>query len=194
MSSITLTTAFLITQFFLLVIVYVGILALNWGEKRRSAITNNAWLVVRSLPLLALGFSLITLACLVFSQEIILSSKPAFGGVEFPALPRAYAFLIVFGLDILGAGILMSFTGGSKDSPFSAVLFALPTLSIFLRETPTRFFAYTIMSVCLFLMFARPNKNCEDILENPKHRMAFQLVTLGCLALSTLVGYAMRPQ
>lgn len=189
----TLTTAFLTTQFFLLLIVYCGILALRAGEKTFSPFSDNPRPATRNLPSLVLGFSLITLACLAFSQDFVLLSKPAFGEVDFPSLPRDDAFLVVFVLDIVGAGLLMGITGGSKDSPFSAVLFALPALSIFLRETPARFFIYTALAVTLFLLFPRPNTAGKAVLDNPKHILAFQLVTLGCLALSSLVGYATRP-
>jgi hypothetical protein len=193
MSPTSLTTAFLITQIFLLLIVYFGILALRYGEKTFSAFSNNPRPATRNLPSLVFGFSFVTLAPLAFSQDFVLLSQPAFGDVLFPALPRDDAFLIVFLLDIIGAGILMGFTGGAKDSPFSAVLFALPALSIFLRENPTRFFFYTGLAVVLFLIFSRSNSSGNAVLENPKHVLAFQLVTLGCLALSTLVGYATRP-
>lgn len=189
----TLTTAFLITQFFLLLIVYVGILALKYGEKSYSPFSGNPRLATRSLPSFALGFSLITLACITFSQDFVLLSKPAFGGIEFPSLSRGAAFLIVFVLDIVGSGFLMVITGGSKDSPFSAVPFALPALSIFLRESPTRFFFYTALAVAVFMFFPRASDVGKSVLENPKHIFAFQVVTLGCLALSTLVGYATRP-
>lgn len=193
MSPTTLTTAFLITQFFLLLIVYFGILALRAGENSFSSFSNNPRHATRNLPSLALGFSLITLAGLAFSQDFVLLSKPAFGDIDFPALPREDAFMFVFLLDIVGAGLLMGLTGGSKDSPFSAVLFALPALAIFLRETPARFFIYTALAVAAFLILPRSNSSREAILENPKHVLAFQLVTLGCLALSSLVGYATRP-
>ncbi len=192
MSPTSLTTAFLITQFFLLLFVFSGVLALRWGETSFSAYSDNPRPATKSLPSFVLGFSLITLACLAFSHDFILLSKPAFGDVEFPSLSRDDAFLLVFVLDIVGAGVLMGLTGGSRDSPFSAVLFALPALSIFLRETPSRFFIYTILAVGLFLVFTRPNSAGKAILENPKHILAFQLVTLGCLALSTLVGYSTR--
>lgn len=193
MSDASLTTAFLLTQFFLILIVYLGILALRSGERRLSPFSDNPLLATKNLPSLVLAFALVTLACLAFSQDFILLSKPAFGDVEFPSLLREDGFLIVFVLDIIGAGLLMGLTGGSKDSPFAAVLFALPALAIFLREPPYRFFLYTALAVLLFLAFPRPNSAGKAILENPKHIVSFQLVTLGCLALSSLVGYATRP-
>ena len=87
-------TAFLITQFFLLLIVYLGILALRYGEGSFSRYSDNPRPATRNLPSLVLGFALVTLACLAFSQDFVVLSKPAFGDVEFPALARDDAFLL----------------------------------------------------------------------------------------------------
>lgn len=193
MSSGTLTAAFLITQFVLLLIVYLGIVVLRYGEDSLSRFSDNLRPATRNLPSLVLGFALITLACLAFSQDFVQLSKPVFGDITFPAFARDDAFLIVFLLNIVGAGLLMGITGGSKDSPFSAVLFALPALSIFLREDPSRFLFYTGLAVILFLLFRGPGSIGKAVLENPRLQLSFQVVTLGCLALSTLVGYATRP-
>jgi len=175
------------------VIVYLGILALRFGEDSFSRFSDNPRPATRNLPSLVLGFALITLACLAFSKDFVVLTKPAFGDVNFPALARDDAFLIVFLLDIVGASVLIGLTGGSKDSPFSAVLFTLPALSIFLREEPSRFFFYTGLAVILFLVLRRPGVMGKAVLENPKLQLSFQAVTLGCLALSTLVGYVTRP-
>jgi len=192
MSPRTLTTAFLFTQFVLLVIVYIGIIALRTGEKKYSLFSDNPRLATRNLPSLVLGFGLVTLACLAFSQGFFLLSKPILSWLEISALSRADAFLGVFILDIIGAGLLVAVTGGSKESPFAAVLFTLPALSIFLRESPTRFFIYTGLAVVLLLLFQRPRGSGRATVENPKHMLSFQLVTLGCLALISIIGYATR--
>lgn len=193
MQPIPLTSAFLITQFFLLAIVYVGIVALKSGEKSYFQFSETQSLTTPTLPRLVLGFALITLLCLVFSQDFVLLSKSGFGDVKLPALRRTDAFLLVFLLDVVGAGILIGITGGAKYSPFSAILLILPVLSIFLRETPTRFFSYTGLAVLLFLLFRNPHESGRAMLENPRHMAVFQLVTLGCLAVTSLVGYATRP-
>lgn len=192
MSPATLTTTLLLTQFVLLLIVYFGILALSAGERKLS-VYSSALRATSRLPSMVLGFSLLTLACLVFSRDFVLLSQPMFGDVPFPAWSREVAFFAVFALDILGAGFLVAITGGMKGSPFSAVLFALPALSIFLRETPLRFAIYTGLVALLFLSFSGSNPWSAGVLENPKHVLALRLVTLGCLALSSLVGYATRP-
>ena len=193
MSPKTLTSAFLLTQFILLLIVYVGIIALRRGEKSYSLFSDNLRLATRNLPLIVLGFGLVTLACLAFTEGFFLLSRPVLGGLDLPSFTRGDAFLAVFVLDIAGAGFLMATTGGSKESPFAAVLFTLPALSIFLRESPTRFFIYTGLSVALLLVFQRPRDSARSAVDNPKHMFAFQFVTLGCLALMSVVGYVTRP-
>ena len=86
MSPQTLTTAFLITQFFLLLIVYLGILALRYGERSFSPYSDNPRPATRNLPSLVLGFALITLACLAFSQDFIVLSKMHRGIVTNPSI------------------------------------------------------------------------------------------------------------
>ncbi|MFY9327498.1 MAG: hypothetical protein WAO76_05685, partial [Georgfuchsia sp.] len=63
--------------------------------------------------------------------DVLLFSKPVFGDLDFPSISKPVAFLVVFILDLVGAAILIGATGGSRDSPFGAILFALPALSIF---------------------------------------------------------------
>ena len=193
MTALNLTTALLITQFILLVIVFAGVLILRAGENSLSAFSDNPRPATRHFPSYLLGFALVTLACIAFSQDFVLLSRPVFGDLEFPSLTQPDAFLVVFTLNIFGAGILMQVTGGAKDSPFSAVLFALPALAIFLREPPGRFFTYTAFAVVLFLAFQKPRGLGAAVIQNPRHQAAFNVVTLGVLALSTLVGYVTRP-
>lgn len=71
------------------------------------------------------------------------------------------------------------------------MLFTLPALAIFLRETPGRFIAYTIVAAMLFLLVQKDITE-DTYKENTNYRSAFAWVTLLCLALSTLVGYARR--
>ena len=193
MSALNLTTALLITQFVLLAIVFVGILFLRAGENALSPFSDNPRPATKQFPSFLLGFALVTLACIAFSQDFVLLSRPVFGDLEFPSLAQSDAFLVVFTLNIFGAGLLMNVTGGAKDSPFAAVLFALPALAIFLREPPGRYFTYTAFAVVLFLAFQKPRGLGAAVVQNSKHQATFNFVTLGVLALSTLVGYVTRP-
>lgn len=191
MTSTNLTNAFVITQFLLLVITFVGIVVLQRGENQLTRMPGTPRPASR-LFYPVFGFALLTLGVLVFTEDVLLFSKPVFGDLDFPSISKPTAFLVVFVLDLLGAAILIGITGGSRDSPFGAILFALPALSIFLRESPTRFFGYTIGAAILFLL-VQWDEEKSIFSNNPSYKSAFMWVTLLILGLSTLVGYATRP-
>jgi hypothetical protein len=191
MTSTNLTNAFVITQFFLLVITFVGIVVLQRGENQLTRMPGTPRPASR-LFYPVFGFALLTLGVLVFTEDVLLFSKPVFGDLDFPSISKPTAFLVVFVLDLLGAAVLIDVTGGSRDSPFGAILFALPALSIFLRESPTRFFGYTVGAAILFLL-VQWDKEQSIFSNNPSYKSAFTWVTLLILGLSTLVGYATRP-
>lgn len=193
MQSVNLTTAFVITQFFLLIIVFSGILLLSMGERNLPTFSSHPRHATRRYPFLFAGFALVTIGLLIFSEDVMSYSRPVFGDVQLPSIARNNAFFLVFSTDILGAANLIFLTGGAKDSPFSAILLTLPALTIFLREPPERLLGYTVTTALLFLCI-RSDASWRTTRENPHQRIAHTLVTLGCLALSTLVGYATRPQ
>jgi hypothetical protein len=150
--------------------------------------------VTKRFPFLFAAFSLVTLGLLIFSDDVLFYSRPVFGDIVFPSISRNSAFLIVFSLDILSAAALVLVTGGAKDSPFAAILFALPALAIFLREPPQRFLSYTFVAAVLFLLVQVELEMSEPIRNNPNQKIAHSFVTLACLGLTTMVGYATRPQ
>ena len=191
MKSIVLTNAFVLTQFSLLLIVFLGIMVLRAGETNMSALYSRP--ATRRFPFLFAGFALVTIGLLIFSEDVVLSSRPVFGDIELPSISKDTAFLVVFSVDLLGAAFLILLTGGSKDSPFSAILLVLPALAIFMREPPQRFLSYTFVAAVLFLL-VQADLAWRTIQENPYHRITFMFVTLSCLGLSTMVGYATRPQ
>ena len=191
MTSTNLTNAFVITQFFLLVITFLGIVVLQRGENQLTHMPGTPR-PASKLFYPVFGFALLTLGVLVFSEDVLLFSKPVFGDLDFPSISKPTAFLVVFILDLLGAAILIGVTGGSRDSPFGAILFALPALSIFLRESPTRFFSYTIGAAILFIL-VQSDEETTVFSNNPSYKTSFTWVTLLVLGLSTLVGYATRP-
>jgi len=192
MTSINLTNAFVVTQFFLLVITFVGIAVLHRGEARITRMLGEPRPASR-LFYPVFGFALLTIGILVFTEDVLLFSKPVFGDLDFPSISKSTAFALVFSLNLVGAAALIIGTGGARESPFGALLFILPALAIFLRETPGRFISYTIAAAILFLI-VQYDEVAHDYKENTNYRKAFAWVTLLCLALSTLVGYATRPQ
>jgi len=196
MPAINLTLAFLITQFILLAIIFSGVYVLFSGvETQRN--TENPTEVTHNplfdLPPLFGLFALATLACLVFSEAILENSQPAFGELKLSGLSTWWAFTIVFILDIIGVSFLIFVTGGSRNSPFSSVLFLIPTLAIFLREPPSKFLTYAFLSAVLFLL-TQGDYLEERIRRNKNGRKAFLIASLGSLVLSIIVGYATRPQ
>lgn len=157
----------------------------------------------------ALVLSLITVACIVVSEELYTFSAPVFGDLAFPkGLPRSWTYLILFLADLFVVFQLIQTTGGSKTSPFTVILFLLPTIAIFLREPPGRFLLYAVVAAALYilgLMLSRPHDTFIDILrgESGGPQMdysilrtdtpAHAIVNLGCLAIATLTGYITRP-
>lgn len=192
MATETLTSAALVTQLVLLMIVYFGLHILRSGEQKLTIYARPPRPATQRYPIWFAGFALITLGCLIFSHDILTAARPVFGNIDIPSLGRRAAFLVMFPLDLVGAAILIRFTGGSKNSPFSAVLFVLPSLAIFLREPPSHFLSYAISAGLAFII-VQGQKYWNIIEENPYQRRTFAVVTLGCLALSTIVGYATRP-
>ena len=193
MTPINLTSAFFVTQISMLGVIFLGLLILRKGESRFSPYSDNPRLATTDLPIWLVGFALLTTSCLAFSNEFVFFSRPMFGDVPLPSLSQSAAFLAVFIANILFSGFLIFHTGGSQNSPFSAVLLLLPAVSIFLREPPLRLLTYTLLTATVFIFTTATGTHERYNNENKKQRLAFNFVTLGCLSISTLLGYATRP-
>lgn len=190
MKTLTLTAAFLITQFLLLVTAYLGVLFLSWGEDGLHSFYFSKKPATAKVTRYLLGFSLLSLACLIFTEEIVSVSQPIFNNIYLPSLTKDDSFLTVFLLDIFGAAALMVVSGGGKNSPFSSLLFGLPALSIFLKEPPSRFLIYTIITAIMFWVFFKPlNRYGKEIQNNTHYDLSYKVVTLLTLGVSTLIGY-----
>lgn len=156
-----------------------------------------------------LGMALLTVACLVASDDLYRLTAPMFGDLAFSgALSRNTTFLVLFISDLLITFRLIQVTGGSKSSPFTAILFLLPTVAIFLREPASRFIPYALLAATLYivgLLIDRSNDKTVDVLrgalgggppdfsivrtDTPAHA----IVNLGCLLIGTATGYVTRP-
>ena len=190
MKTLTLTAAFLITQFLLVVTVYLGVLFLSWGEDGLHSFHFSKKPATSKVTRYLLGFSLLSLACLIFTEEMVSVSQPIFNNVYLPSLTKDDSFLTVFLLDIFGASALMVVSGGGKNSPFSSLLFGLPAISIFLKEPPSRFLIYTILTAIMFWVFFKPlNRYGKEIQSNSNYDLSYKVVTLLTLGVSTLIGY-----
>jgi hypothetical protein len=187
---IKLTSTFFIMQSSLLVIVATGLFLLSTAEDKPSLMRPDRAPVTRLWMSYAL-VALVTMLLLIFTDEVVGSSQPMFGEIPLPSNDQSSAFLAVFILDIVCAGLLMLVTGGPRNSPFSPVLFMLPTLAIFLRESPLRFFIYTAIAAALFLLTQATDE--RRIEENQRYRLTLNIVTLLCLGLNTVIGFVTRP-
>ncbi len=183
MQSINLTAAFAVTQLFLLIIMFGGLLIFGRGNRGFSD---------SHVLSLFTAFALLTLGTLIFSVDLLGASQPLFGDIFLPTISRELAFLIVFSADLIWFGLVIGVTGGSSDSPFSSLLVTLPALAIFLHETPTRFLSYSVAAGIVYMAFqSTPRIDGESRSSN--ERRASRFVALCCLALSTMLGYATRP-
>ncbi len=139
-------------------------------------------------------FALFTVACLIFSDDILGSAKPLFPGIDVGGIPRTAAIPIVLGLDLLGAAWLTAKSGGSQFSPFAPLLFLFPTVSILLREPPRHFLLYAVGAACLFVLTATDTRRYSAFSNETGAKRAFLIVSLGCLGLTTLVGFVTLPR
>lgn len=145
---------------------------------------------------LALVLAILTIIAVALSKDFYMVWSPIMGDVLLPTFDRAGAFFCVFMLDIIATILLITWTGGSRSSPYTSMLFLIPALAIFLREPPMKFIAYAVI-VGVYYFFT-----CID---RGRDRMplgwtidgslqSHRVVNIGCLALAMLTGYITRPE
>jgi hypothetical protein len=139
--------------------------------------------------------AILTIIAVALSADFYQVWSPLMGDVQLPTFGRSGAFLFVFMLDIIATMMLITWTGGSRSSPFTSMLFLIPALAIFLREPPWKFLMYaTIVGIYYFF-------TCVD---RERYKMplgwsadgslqSHRVVNIGCLALAMLTGYITRP-
>lgn len=144
---------------------------------------------------LTVVLAILSLVAVALSADFYQVWSPLMGDVYLPTIGRSGAFMIVFMLDIGATIILINWTGGSRSSSFTSMLFLIPALAIFLREPPWKFILYAFI-VGVYYFFT-----CID---RGRYRMPFgwtedgslqshRVVNIGCLALAMLTGYITRP-
>lgn len=192
---LNVTGAAFLIQIILLGMLTITVFIMQSGESRLPRFPERPVPNVRHLAFLILGFTLFSFAILLASEEVIAVFGRLFEGHGLPIgnFKARSALSIVFSLDILLFGILIYQTGGSKDSPFTPVLFMLPSLAIFLRESPERFVLYAVFTGLVFLLLLIPRFSRQAPDENPHYRYSFAFVAIACLALSLFIGYITRP-
>ena len=183
--------ATIVVQVCLLTIIALGIVLERNSE---SEIDKRRDLKERGYGLTVI-LAILSIIAVALSADYYPVWSPLLGDIRLPTLDRSNAFMLVFILDIGTAICLIQWTGGSRVSPFTSILFLIPALAIFLREPPVKFLTYAAI-VGTYYYFT-----CKD---QERFRMpmgwsedgslqSHRAVNLGCLALAMLTGYITRP-
>ena len=188
---VNITAAALITQFSIIIILYIGLIILRKDDEPKSIFLKKPDSI---FFLLLLGFALITIGCLVFSDEFSNVWKPLFREITFGGINWSTSLIIVFYLDIILITIFVAMTGGSALSAFSPIYFIIPALALFLRESLGRIISYLIFITVLFSFNLVFFNNPDNYKYSPRRRFAYWCVSVLCFILATLIGYLTRPQ
>lgn len=146
-----------------------------------------------------LSVALASIAVILVSDQFSAIWEPLFNGATIDTLNMAWSLNTMFVLDLLLIGYLVKGTGGSQRSPFSAALFTIPSLGIFLRTPPASFMAYAALSGAIYvlLLFGTGEEPvADDMLRaqaTHESKRAAAFMTIACLLLAMLTGYITRP-
>jgi hypothetical protein len=127
-------------------------------------------------------------AVLLISDELYSIWSPIFQGVGINTISASKAIALVFGMDLFLVAYLMASSGGSRTSPFVAVLFTIPALAIFLRLPPAHFLSFTGLAIVIYLVMLVETFNRES-----SRQSAAAFTNIACLLLSMFTGYITRP-
>ncbi len=185
---INITSAAIITQFSVGTIMFIGALILYGGRGVVPSYRDTgpdfsklAWVII--------AFILLTLGCLVFSDEFSKLYQPLFRSASFPLLRWSVALLVVYTLNVVCVAILVVSTGGSRTSPFSPLYTTFLALAIFLREPLGHVLYYLILTSISFSLTFK-SKEIEE-LNSPK--LSFWVISVFSMILAVFVGYITRP-
>ena len=189
---ITIASGTLIAQVCLLVIMAIGTLLLDRpysGLHYRSPLS----LPPHSATILTMALS--TLGALVFSTAFTGAWSPLVGAMAPGGLSDSWALLAVVVIDVAGLSFLVSATGGSQQSPFQAIYFVLPTLAIFLRQSPGRVLGTSALVALSFSLCMRSIPHLDERRYGGErtNRLAYWFVSLASMALGLYIGLATRP-
>ena len=182
--------ATIVVQICLLIIITLGVVVFPAGVGRNRMTRASALLVI---VLMALA----SIIAVVFTRDFYSVWSPILGDLALPTFSAAHGLLTVFVLDIVCVSFLTVGTGGTKDSPFTSVLFLIPALAIFLREPPRHFLAYAAFIGVLYIWsLTRERSLAGDPMEDATRgavNFSHGVVNITCLAVAMLTGYITRP-
>ncbi len=189
---LNITAAALITQFLLIIIMFVGAMILRgtpglpfWKERRSIDASHFAWII--------LLLAIVTIGCLIFSVEFIDIWSPLFPGVQFPSIMSQTALSVMFVLDIFCVAYLVVSTGGSQLSVFTPIFFILPALAIFLRQPYSQILIHVGLVVSMFMCTLRSKHFYIDENRSPMLTVAYIFISIACFCLTTFIAYITRP-
>lgn len=176
-----------------LLLMLVLVVALLLDRTQSSTDEKAQWLII-----IIFGMCL-TLAALSFTDEFHQIWSPILNDVHLPTWSRETVTKLVFIVNYLVVVLLIIYTGGAQRSPFTPVLFLLPTLAIFLRQPPKFIVFYGLVSAVyyLFATIDRPFQHeyrVRGSIGDRDSKNAQRFVAIACLALTLSIGYITRPQ
>lgn len=198
-----LAAAAITTQIAIIVILVIGAFLIWRAEQRIPYYKKAKGTDATAFGWVLLLLLLFTLVPLVFSQGFASTWSPVFGGLHVPTFPTSTAVKAMFILDIIGLSVIMYYTGGSRESAFSPLLFVIPALALFLRQSFTAVLVYTgILFVCFWCLLYNsrmpPSFNVNDAEQREAvlaaDKRAYWLITLLTMGLTTLVAFIADPR
>jgi hypothetical protein len=151
-------------------------------------------------PTLA-GFAWLTLTLALISLGS-LGTTDAFSEIWLPLFNQeewrspitwSHALLITFVLDILVVTYFVFGTGGSRESPFQALYFLIPTLAVFLREPVSRVVFYvTLVAIAYSVTSLIANDN-HDEARDTRQNLAHWFVSVASFVAAAVIGLLTRP-
>lgn len=185
-SPLNIIAAAIIMQFSIIVIVFIGSTIISL-EDPYILKTYLLWIVI--------SFFVISIGCLLISDQLANIWAPLFGGKIGIVIPWTISVMITFIINVLIVSAMVNLTGSSMHSPFTPIYFILPALSIFLREPEE----HVILYLLLIIMFFTANMHFRDNLiggkfSNGPRNYSYWIVSIACLLLATGIGYLTRPR
>jgi hypothetical protein len=128
------------------------------------------------------------------NESPLLIWLPLFNQEEWRSpITWSHALLITFVLDILVGTYFVFGTGGSRESPFQALYFLIPTLAVFLREPVSRVVFYvTLVAIAYSVTSLIANDN-HDEARDTRQNLAHWFVSVASFVAAAVIGLLTRP-
>lgn len=189
---INVAGATFLIQFCILAIMIIGIYMANAAlgaiDTSNQIGHNNNNLAPIRLTSVLMGF-LLTFPALFISESFFKIWGPLFQGIGINTISTHAAVFFVFIVNLIIVTYLIWLSGGVQNSPFTAVLFMLPALAIFLRLQSYVFIISTVYASVAYLVILYLHEQNRRI----KGKHANAVVNTLCLFLTALIGYITRP-